>query len=401
MIKTDKYQKSFSIALIALVGYQLLISFMSGFRWPSDYILTNHVISYRQGFLPRSLVGAIGYAIFGVKWYSWKYMSVVIMLTGLIFVLWICALLLKSGYDFNNPALFVIIAAFAISPYAKYYLHEMGYYEQYGYVLLILLVYACKKDSTWRTYILPAIVGFIALLISESNMFLIVPVTFAFSFITIMNSKKGKDIIKSTLYLFLTYIPHIIYSILIFEVKVPLEKIIAIQSYDRAMVNASSLHFNFNFREDVHLYMSGDRSNADSWGRALRPIPIWCVAMTALLIIFVAYCIYRSHHDKKLVFSYALSAVAVALADYSIMIVAWDLERFYFTIFISVLFVSIYTLKKYEIKNIPTGEFLLISAIFILAYVGMSSNRLGLFDEAVYNNTWNDFLNVVFSRIKG
>jgi hypothetical protein len=325
-------------------------------------------------------------------------MSLIIILTGSIFVIWTLALLFKSTINFTNPAMMVLIMIFALSPFAKYYLHEMGYYEQYGYVLAILLCVFWKKINI---YIVPAICSFLSLLISESNVFLVVPIIFAFSFFTIINeSSRLKEMGKKILILLGTYIPHIVYCLVIWFVKIPEDLMLKIQEYDRNKVNNTFRYANFVFREDVHLYMSGDRSNADVWERTLRPIHPWCVVTTLVLIIFVSYIIYKEKKNLKLLLSYIVVSIAVALGAYIIVFVAWDLARYYFNIFISVFFVSIFVLKYYigDIKF--NSDYVFVILFVFLAVVGIAENRLYLFDKATYNETWNQFMSLIFERLK-
>ena len=256
MEKDIRNKKAVSSVIIAALLYLLMQSFACGFRWPSNYVLTNHVITYIYGFVPRSLVGTVGNLIFGYKWYSWKYMSYVIMAVGAVFVLWCFFEIVKSGYKFKNPGMLTLMSVFAVSPFARYYLHEMGYYEQYGYVLLIVILLFFLKDRITDVYIIPALAGLLSLVISESNAFLVLPVFFVYSFISIVNDERLKSIkerVKHLAVLAVIYIPHVIYTALIWIIKVPEEKVIRLQDHDRDMVNNGFGGFNFVFREDVHL----------------------------------------------------------------------------------------------------------------------------------------------------
>jgi hypothetical protein len=395
--KSERLKKIISIFAVCLAVYELLYSLMCGFRWPSDYVQTCHLINYSHRFFPRGLIGTIGYYIFGNNWYSWKYMSTIIIIIGLIFVIWILVLLIKSGYNFKNPIMFVIITAFAISPHAKYYLHEMGYFEQYGFVLLIALVYICQKDSVWRTYVIPGVFGFIALLISETNMFLILPVIFAFSFISIVNKSENiKAIVKKTLILFATYIPHIIYGIMVFFMSIPSSTLTEILDYDRNMVQNYFPYSNFYCLEGVYWLFEKRRNN--DWPMMLHEIPIWCIAIPCVTIILVSYVMYRRKVKNKVMLAYIISSIVVGTASYMLVLVAWDLQRFYFGIFISVLFVAIFVLKKF-VKEIDFNkEWVFIILIYLCAFIGMSSNRFDLFDGATYNTTWHDFIQIIVNR---
>ncbi|MBO5551996.1 MAG: hypothetical protein J5966_08555 [Lachnospiraceae bacterium] len=395
-------KKLCSVIIIALAGYFLVWGFASGFRWPSNYILTNHVITYIYGFIPRGLVGEIGSLIFGYKWYSWKYMSAVIMAVGAVFVIWMIYELVYNGYNFRNPVMVTLIMLFALSPYARYYLHEMGYFEQYGYAMLSVAAVFFLKKRRLDVYVIPCIIGFISLLVSESNAFLILPITFMLTLLSIINdsdSESVKDYIRPCAILVCSYIPHIIYTVVVWFIKVPNDLVIKLQDHDRDMVYYGFGGYNFVFREDVHPFLSGDRSNQSIWPRQLRPVPVWSVVMCLLVIVFVTYIIYTHKKDRKLAVSYAAGTILTGLGTYSILIVGWDLDRFYFCIFMSVFWVTVFIVKKYltDLKmNVVDGFFI---CMFLLAGAGLGTNRLQLFDEAVYNEGWLEFLNMVRSKL--
>ncbi len=404
-------KKIVSVICIAAAVYALLWSYACGFRWPSNYVMTNHVITYIYGFVPRGLVGEIGLLLFGHKWYAWKYLSVVILAVAMVFVIWTLLEIIRNGYGFKNLPVFTLLAVFAVSPFAKFYIHEAGYYEQYGYVFIILLLLFFMKDTVASVYIIPCILSFISLLISETNIFLVVPVIFMFSFLRIINPDpacpaKGASQKSSLAYyikrvglLLATYIPHLIYCAVIWVYKMPSEMVDRLQSHDRDMVNNGFSSYNFTFREDVHLFLSGDRSNADKWARELHPMNPWCIAFCLLVIIFVSYLIYRHKKDMKLLISYIFSAVTAGFASYIIVLVAWDLDRYFFNTFMSIFFVSVFVARKH-LKDIKPDrvDIVMVCAVMVLS-LGLGVNRFALFDDAVYNTTWQDFLSLLKGKL--
>ncbi len=390
-----------SIICVAFILVFFAKNLMSGFRWPSDYVLTNHVITYVYGFVPRSLIGGICGWIFGNEWYSWKTISAVIMITGIIPIAYFMEQIITCGVKFRETPLFCVLCMFAVSPFSRYYLHEMGYYEQYGYVLVIfLIIIMSRKKGFFYSYILPALLSFIIILISESNIFLVVPIIVAFSFIKILDDSKelsANRIIKKIAILFGLYIPHVIYCIVIWFLKVPADLIKKLQDHDREMVNSFD-SYNFCFREDVHWYMSGDRSNADWWGRSLHPIDLWVVTSCLFLIVFTAYFLYKTR-NKKLIISYIISSASAGFASYIIVVMGWDMYRYSFCIFMTVLFVSIFTLKSYMGEIRIDWQDMFFIALFFAACLSTFDQRLVLFDDAHYLSTWGDVKMVIRQRI--
>lgn len=401
MDKIKVYKKLISVITVVVALYELLFSFSHGFRWPSDYVLTNHVITYIYGFFPRAFVGTIGYLIFGDNWYIWKYPSVVILGISFIFILWMIYEIIRSGYDFRNVPLFVLCFLFALSPYCQYYIDDAGYYEQYGYALLVIILLFFLKDRNVDVYVIPCAVGFMSLLISETNAFLILPVTFMMTALSIINDKKDltiSDSIRRFGILVATYIPHVIYIIVVWLNKVPKELVLKLQDHDRYMVEHVRGGIpNFSFREDVHKFYYSDRSNQDVWPRMLRPVPLWSVALCILVIIFTAYFFYKYTKNIKLTISYIASSSLTGLGSYSILIVGWDMDRYYFTIFMSIFFVTVYSIKKYMPKISPDTYDLYFIAIVLVAAIGIGTHQLNLFDDREYNYGWRNFYNMLVS----
>lgn len=401
MEKNSLYKRIISFIAVAVALYELLFSLSHGFRWPSDYVLTNHVISYVYGFFPRAIVGTIGNLIFGDKWYIWKYPSLVILGVSFIFVLWMIYEIIQSGYCFRNVPLFILCFVFALSPYCQYYFDDAGYYEQYGYALLVITLLFFMKDRILDVYVVPCAVGFISLIISETNAFLILPVTFMLTALSIINDKTEQafsDIAKRTAILFATYIPHMIYIIAVWFYKVPKDLVLKLQDHDRYMVEHVRGDIpNFSFREDVHPFYYGDRSNQDVWPRMLRPVPLWSVALCILIILFTAYFFYKYTKNMKLTLSYIAGTTLTGLGCYSILIVGWDVDRYYFTIFMSVFFVTVYSIKKYMPKVTADIYDLFFIAIVFVASIGIGTHQLNLFDDREYNYGWQNFYNTLIS----
>ncbi len=385
-----------STVLVIIAVFSLVWSYLCGFRWPSDFVLTNHVITYIYGFVPRGIIGEIGYLIFRDNWYSGRIISAIIILVAAVFVIWTIVLVIKSGYMFNNPLFFTLMISFAFSPASKYYLHEMGYYEQYGYLFIVLLFSISNKKNKVYNFILCPVLGFISILISETNMFLIVPILIAFSltnFVPLV--ANNRDLRKKLINLCLLYIPHLIYCICVWIIKVPKDSSIRLQEHDRSMVNNGFPYKNFAFREDVHLYLSGDRSNKGIYPRELHLMHIWCFSLIIMMIMIVAFIMLIEKNNKNLIVTYIISSVGVGICAYIVCVIAWDIERFYFNSYMSVFLYTLYFVKENLSKLKLTFIHGFIIALFLCAFLGMSNNRFGLFDGATYNENIYDFIDVL------
>lgn len=389
MEKKAKWIKLIYIsAAIVIIGLYAWNS-MVGFRWPSIYVMTNHIITSKFGFVPRTVVGSILEKIIGTTLYNKYFLWTFILAVAAIFVIYITYSTIKLVAIEKNPLALVLLLIFALSPYTKYFLHEAGYYEQYGYILGILLIEIAKK-RTWRlTAPLSAVFAMISALISETNLFLIIPFMFTIPFLQIVEEKEHW--FRRTFGLGIMYIPSVFYSLLISLYLVP-EWII----YKN--IAEHTAYANFTPREDVYWYFVFDRSNEDLWGRMLHPIPIECVIYPLLIIALFAYVLWKK--DRWLSAMYAIMSVGCGIATYLINIVAWDLDRYYFCIFMQVLFVTLFVLRRY-LKNykLCMKDGILMGVIFAISLC-LNRFRFGLFDYAQYLNTWDDMIRTITTFVQ-
>ena len=186
---------------------------MVGFRWPSIYVMTNHIVTCKFGFVPRTIVGTLLYQLIGTNLYQKEFLTVFILAIAAVFLAYIVYLIIRLvAIEKNFIALFLFLL-YVLSPYTKYYLHEAGYYEQYGYILGIILI-AIALHANWKvTAIWSAILSMIAVLISETNLFLIIPFMFTIPFLKIVEEKT--HCVRRVIALGCMYIPIVFYSLLI------------------------------------------------------------------------------------------------------------------------------------------------------------------------------------------
>lgn len=357
---------------------------MMGFRWPSLYVMANHIVTSKYGFMPRTFINNIVKFFFGGGYlYKRKFLYVLILTVAFLFLLYVIYSIFKQVAVRKNALYFFVFLTFVISPYAKYYLHEAGYFEQYGYLLGILLIgLVCKKS--WKAIcLLSGVFAFISVLISETNLFLIVPFMFSIALLEIIG--QGENLFQRFLGLFIGYIPTVGYSLAANVIRVPKEIADKIQAHDTELADFYVL--------DIYKYFWNDRSNQDIWGRTLHPIPIECVVLPLMLVCIITFILYKV--NKKIAVSYFVLSALCAVFNYSIVILAWDLYRYYFCIYIQIFFLTLYIIKKnlYDYKLSRDEIFYFV--IYALAIAGMGRFELTLFDDMEYSRTWREVLEVI------
>lgn len=298
-----------------------------------------------------------------------------------LFLLYIVFSVIETVAIKRNVLCVVVFFVFSISPYAKYYLHEAGYYEQYSYILGIVLLEVARKKKWYITFACAVVFSFLSVLFSETNLFLIIPFLFSIAFLEIVEAKQKA--VKRTILLLAGFIPAIVYSMMAFFIKVPRERMEKIEEWNRQCVN-------FPLRNDVYQYFWDDRSNAELWGRELRSIPIPCVIYPLIFAAVIAFILYQV--NKKVAISYFLVCILCGLANYSIVVVVWDLDRYYFCIFMQVFMITIYVIKKYLIKYELCKRDMRVLLLLIIMGFGMTKFEFELFDDEKYLRNIHDFI---------
>lgn len=185
--------------------------------------------------------------------------------------------------------------------------------------------------------------------------------------------------------LFASYIPTVIYSLLVYKIKVPKELVDRIQTYDLERADF--------YVHDIYQYFWNDRSNKDIWGRTLHEIPIECIILPLILVCIIAFLVYKI--NKRIAVAYFTLSGLCGLFNYSIVILAWDLSRYYFCIYMQVLFLTLYILKTY-LNDYQLNKYeIMCFIIYTLAIVGMSGFELSLFNDVIYSRTWNEVFEMI------
>jgi len=360
-----------------IIIFLYIVSLIRGFRWPSSWVMTNHLIT---GFIPRALAGNIIKLFLGINLYKKQVLYTIILITSCIFIIYIIFNIIKLVCKKKNLLCLFIFFVFAISPYAKYFLHESGYFEQYGYILGIILIEIALKKNSKITSILAIIFAAISVGISETNLFLVVPFLFVISIIKIL--KEDTNAIKKSVLLIIGFIPIIIYSLLAFQILQPSKENIV------SLYEEGQKYVNFDVREDTYYYAYGDRTNQQEWKRTLHPIPYQAVVYPLALVFIVAFYLYKS--NKKIAIIYAVLSILVGIFNYSIVILAWDLDRYYFCIFMQIFIISLYVIKEFltDYKVLKKDYILLI--IFLVMCLFICNYEFYLFDGATYLRNIND-----------
>ena len=141
--KRNKYFNKYSIVFpvcFAVTVVRLLWNFLFGFRWPSAYVLSNNVFTYDHGFMPRALVASVLKLLAGNHIYSFKFLYILITGTSVLVLLFFIYMAYYFNFKDRNLIGSALVLWYSLSIYSAYLSHEAGYFEQYAYVLLCILI---------------------------------------------------------------------------------------------------------------------------------------------------------------------------------------------------------------------------------------------------------------------
>ncbi len=85
-------QKVFSTGMkisAVILAYVYIWHSMMGFRWPSLYVMSNHIVTSKFGFIPRTFVSSIAEIFVGEYIYKRKFLYILILTVCFVFILYI------------------------------------------------------------------------------------------------------------------------------------------------------------------------------------------------------------------------------------------------------------------------------------------------------------------------
>lgn len=391
----ERYLSILYRALFVLTLSRLLFNFIYGFRWPSEYVCSQNTFTYRYGFLPRAFVGTIMQLIFGENMYSYKANYLIAIGTGLLLLFWLIWRAYFSGCKDRNIGVVILIFWYSMSIYSAYSAHEMGYFEQYGYILIIIYIELLRRCTMKQIWILGAILSFLAVLISETNLFVISPVFF---FIGLTFSAEHNDIsIKNILKHIVWYIPSGILGLLCNKFQASSLTIATLLSdlhkYNPGYNYAAGLG---KLMFQNRIYFEAQQRNDGSTYLPFTFVEVpWQILLYVIVMVFWVSIILWRQKKRQMLPLYWTATATMSIVAYSINFIALDLDRFRYCGVMMIFFYSIYIcLRSGAIKEDILNEksvqkqFLYAIIAGTVCVLLVMDFRLSLFEDSVYNENF-------------
>lgn len=386
---------SIFVIIFIVTEIRLVWNFLFGFRWPSAYVLSNNVFTYEYGFMPRALIASILKVLFGNHIYSFKLLYILITGTSILILLFF--MYMSYYFCFKDRKLVgsVMVLWYSLSIYSAYLSHEAGYFEQYAYLLLCMLIMGSSMiKSPFGFSGICAAIGFICLLISETNAFLILPTLFMMCVIRFLKRSAEEEhpinrkcLCKDLIFLSLINLPSLVYCAVIGKTLVPESRVLK----QLELIRSHSSRFE-RLDEIGGYFYSGSRM-PESYTQIME-FRVWnwqlkfylvLILLTVILVLVAA----RRYHKAA---GYALAIMGIVACIYCLHFIAWDTERFKFAAAMAVTLFSLWIVKEMDGGEMIVNRELIRILIFGTAGMFMIMDyRLGLFDSAVYNNSWAQF----------
>lgn len=385
-MKKSKY------VMAGVVAVLLLFDVYSGFRWPGTWAMTSHVMNYKFGFMPRSLVGTAGHLVFGDYWYTSSLLLfsamlfISVLLIGYFFYL-IYRLILKEEKWLAGLVLFFM----AFAGYPAFLMHESGYFEQYGYVFCLILTELALKKGYYVTLAASAVFAFLSVVISETNAFMVCPVLGMIVLAKYLEEEPGIQIKKLSVTA-AAYIPALIYSYIAGTFRMPLEKCEEVIQY------YVSKGLDFEFRTSAVYLLNNRTPEAEFQYGVFKAFPTEAFLYPALLILLTAVYLYYTA-DKKTVVSYVLFSSAGAFCSYFLCTMAWDFQRDMFGMMMAVFLFSIYYLRRYRKPELPEKLQIGLIVFSIVAMIVLGRFQIPVLDEGCYYRTLRQLGNDILLRL--
>jgi hypothetical protein len=187
------------LRLIALLLF--VISFLKGARMPNLWAATHLTFNYSHGFIRRGFVGQV-FRVLGARRNDYDLLA---LASAVLLVLVALALALVIGKALRaNPGdlgLWGAVLVFAASPGLVFFVHEIGYLDHLGLLVLLLFILALARRPTGNRYLglcAAVPVGALLALVHESLVVMFAPVMLFAMLCRIVVQTPGERLARRT-----------------------------------------------------------------------------------------------------------------------------------------------------------------------------------------------------------
>lgn len=397
-IVNGRHESAVYIVFFCIITLQMILHFLYGFRWPSEYVQSCTVFNYGDGFLIRGFIGSCLRVLFRDLVYDKLFLSLFILVVGLL----VLALFIFVTYYFtvrkHDLLGSVLMLWYALSIYSAYLAHEMGYFEQYGYVVIFAVILFLSEIKNRKALMLiTAVLMFILLLVSETNAFLIWPVLLSVCLIRVITDAWAErhSPKREILFLFFVNIPNAAYCVLTKFFGASEEQI-------AAQIEKAQEHCDLfvGLKPIGAALVSGARTSSDYVRQIKFSLNPWQLMAYVLLIMFtVGLALVLLGRVREMLLFVGTSGFVV-ISAYIMCVFGWDIERWRFAQAMGVTLLAIWQVRRIDTDKIVWKKDMVYTLVIgTILMLSIMNYQLKLFDECTYNTSIKKLVEV-FTNFK-
>lgn len=342
---------------LGAAGLAALLAGYVGFRLPSRYALTLFNIDLGDGAWRRGTLGTLTYPLWAATGHRYEVMAL-FAFSALIAILAIALIfLVKARSDIQR----LVVLAWLVTPTGAYFFHEVGYFDQFVYLLFFLAALLLVRGSTLAA----ALVMSFSVLVHEISLVTTLPLLILVFVLRNLPLKETRWF----------GLPMAVGVVLLFAPRIQPEKVDKIYG---------ELESTLSFTPRLDAIQLFSRSLGETWQLdVFSPLQGLQSVLPMLVLVFVASVAMVAHvsfegaerRDSRRQMIVGGMAVVASVAPFLLVFLGWDFFRWVFlgvTNFTIVTFVLLSrTESKYPVR---------LAAIVLIPFAGFFYFPLQYFD---------------------
>ncbi|MBF0474505.1 MAG: hypothetical protein HQK59_01530 [Deltaproteobacteria bacterium] len=355
--------------------FVLSLSILKGLRAPNLWAANHYVLNYSEGLIRRGLFGTIGLMLFGDVFY--KYRTLFVIAFG-IMALWLIYLLLQSyKVSAKNSPFQMCILVFFASPAMVFFVHEVGFFDQFGFLVTIGFIFHCRTLKHNLLAVIIGLSGSLLAFVHEGLVFIYLPVMLlALVCQGYSDETAAPPSRRYKILLLISCLPAII-SLILLAGKGPISS-----SQLERLVAQIGPHIDFGIRLDIFHILQRSGGNdlllmLHSWTRASS----WVELLVDLLILspsltfLIYYGIIFVNSIKKKINKPAIKIAFIisSLSPLSLNLLGWDTHRWDALVVVTTYSSLLVLLTYFEAQLTPEQTTRIVFLAIPVIFLGLSS----------------------------
>ena len=123
-----------------ILSVLMLSNFWCGRCAPWQWGYASYLLSWKEGFLPRSFLGTIFSTLLRDTYYSKAVLDTIMFFVEFLFAAYLVFVIFKLCVNKWNTAGSILLLIFSTSTFPMFYFQIIGYLDHYGFLLIALII---------------------------------------------------------------------------------------------------------------------------------------------------------------------------------------------------------------------------------------------------------------------